>query len=394
MSNKNHTLPPMAATEKNYGGFKKIIPAIIVIAIVGFLWYLMSLSKPSIKKKEDAKIVPVVTTIQIKPIDFIIPIKAQGMVLPQTKINISSEVNGKIVYVSDKFSNGGSFKKDDVLVKIDPIDYQLAITRAKASVAAQIANLDLEQAKSDLAKLNWEKYGKNGKANALNLNLPQVASAKAALSGARADLKISKRNLNKATIKAPFSGVILSKNMDLGQFVSLGTALASIASTETSEIRVSLSDAQLRIGGLDNFTDSSQVHVNISSDETSKQSWHGTIAAIEAQRDARTLFNYAIVEIKNPFNQQPIPLRFNTFVEVEFDGETLHDVFPISRNYMMLNNNVKLLDSQSQLVIKSVKVVYSDDDYFYISEGLSVDDEIVVTQLPGIKPGSKLSRSQ
>ena len=394
MPNKNYTLPPVQQIERNNSRFKKIIPAIIVIMVVLVLWYLMSLFKPSIKKKDDTKVVPVVTTIKINPVDFIIPIKAEGMVLPQIKINISSEVSGKIIHVSDKFSNGGSFTKGDVLVKIDPIDYQLAITRAKASVAAQIANLDLEQAKSDLAKQDWKKYGKKSKANALNLNLPQVSSAKAALSGARADLKIAQRNLSKATIKAPFSGVILSKNVDMGQFVSLGIALASIASTETSEVRISLSDAQLRMSGLDKFSDSYHVNVNVSSDEISQQSWQATITAVEAQRDARTLFNYTIVEIKKPFTQQPIPLRFNTFVEVEFDGETLHGVFPLSRNYMMLNNKVKLFDSQSQLLIKSVEVAYSDDEYFYISNGLSADDEIIITQLPGIKSGNKLSRSQ
>jgi RND family efflux transporter MFP subunit len=394
MSNQKYTLPPKQEAIENSNKLKKVIPVIVVIAIVVSLWYLMSLLKPTIKKKEDTITVPVVTTIKISPLDFVIPIHAEGMVLPQTKINISSEVSGKIVYVSDKFSNGGSFDKDDILIKIDPMDYQLAITRAKASVAAQVANLDLEQAKSDLAKLDWKKYGKKGKANPLNLNLPQVASAKAALSGAKADLKIAQRNLNKTIIKAPFSGVILNKNVDLGQFVSLGTALASIASTEVSEIRVSLSDAQLRMSGLDDFSDDSDVNVSISSDETSQQSWFGKVAAVEAQRDARTLFNYTVVEIKEPFTQQAIPLRFNTFVEVEFDGKTLYSVIPLSRNYMMLNNKVKLLDSQSQLLIKTVEVAYSDDDYFYVSDGLSADDRVIITQLPGIKSGSKLKQSK
>ena len=390
MPNKTQKLPSMDSLQSTKKT-NKITPVLIVLFVTLALAFMMIKMKPKEQKKENTKIVPAVEVIQITPVDYVVPIQSDGMVLPKTKINISAEVSGKITYVSDNFSTGGNFKKGDVLVKIDPVDYELAVTRAQANVAAQQANLDLQQAKSDLARSDWKKYGKKGKPNPLNLNLPQVASAKAALSGARADLKLAKRNLEKSTVIAPFSGVILSKMVDLGQFVTLSTPLASVASTQIAEIRMSLSDEQLRNSGLGEFDGSQNVIVEISSEETAGVKWQGTIAHIEAQRDAKTLFNYAVIEVEQPFTQQSTALRFNTFVNVKLDGETLKHVFPIERGYVTLDNKVKVLSPESKLNYKDVEIIYADEHYYYINSGIDTNDKIITTGLSHIKVGDDLT---
>jgi len=389
MSDQNHTLPPMGKKE-SVNIFSKIIPAVVVIVITVSVLFLMAKFKPDIDKKDDAQIIQTVETINIRAIDFVIPITTEGMVLPKTSIAFSSEISGKIISVAAQFSNGGRFTAGDVLVTVDPLDYELAITRAQANVSAKIASLYLEQAKSDLAKDDWKKYGKKGQPTALNLNLPQVASAKAALAGAQADLLLAKRNLAKTKIVAPFDGAMFTKNVDVGQFVAIGTVLATIASTQTAEIRVALSDQQLDKSGLNSSIDN--ITVKIRSEETHNIQWQGRVVQIEAQRDARTLMNFVVIEVQQPFSQQSIPLRFNTFVEVEFDGQTLHSVYALARNYMMLNHQVKILDSQSRLAIRSVEVGYADDSSFYITAGLNSSDQVIVTQLPGLKSGSQLKR--
>lgn len=444
MSNQEHQLSPMGSP-KNSNKSNKIIPVMIVLLVTAILAFVMIKMKPKEQKKENTKLVPAVEVIQIEPIDYVVPIKSDGMVVPKTKINISAETSGKITFVSDNFSNGGSFSKGDVLVKIDPVDYELAITRAQANVAAQQANLDLQQAKSDLARSDWKKYGKKGKPNALNLNLPQVASAKAALSGARADLKLAIRNLEKTTIIAPFSGVILSKMVDLGQFVNMSTPLASIASTQIAEIRMSLSDEQLQNSGLDKFDGSQKITVTISSEETPDVQWQGTVASIEAQRDAKTLFNYAIIEVAQPFTQQSTALRFNTFVNVDLAGRTLHQVYPIDRGIVLLDEKVNVLIKkspleditrhltafdaeeylfyklrkfnlfyliveldvmnfykwqysnlfmpQSKLDKQKIHIIYSDNEKVYVDKGIDKDDLIITTSISStIKSGSELKK--
>jgi RND family efflux transporter MFP subunit len=389
MANSKPQLPPMGDVAKTpqSNGF---IPVMVVLLVTAALIFVMFKLKPKEQKKEHSTFIPTVEVIQVRPIDYVVPIQSDGMVLPKTKINIAAEVSGKITFVAKNFRNGGAFGKGDVLLNIDPVDYELVIIRAKANVASQQANLDLQQAKSDLAKTDWKKYGKNSKANALNLNLPQVASAKAALSAARADLQLAQRDLEKTKIVAPFSGVILSKMVDLGQFVNLSTALASIASTEIAEIRMSLSDEQLQLSGLAQFDGSQNVAVKISSEEAQGLQWQGKIVSIEAQRDAKTLFNFAIIEVAQPFKQQNTPLRFNTFVNITLNGKTLHQVYPLERAYITLENNVHVFSPQAQLLDKKVDIIYADDAYKYISSGIDSDDKIITTGLSLIKVGDDL----
>ena len=372
------------------GGRKKssLIPVLIVVAITVVLIMLMKMRQPVNEKKADAVVIPTVKTIKVEPIDYVVPIVTEGMVLPKTQISFASEISGKVSYVAPQFTNGGQFKKDDVLVQIDPRDYELAITRAKANVAAQKAALDLEQAKSDLAKSDWGKYGKKGEPSALNLNLPQVDSAKAALAGAQADLLLAQRNLEKTGIKAPFDGVIIGKSVDIGQFVNIGMTLATIASIETAEIKIALSDEQMQNSRLNTLIN--EILVTITSEETNNNTWQGKVAHIEAQRDSRTLLNYAIIEVNQPFSQNDIPLRFNSFVNVEFAGKTLNSVYPVSRDYVLLGNKVYLLNSQSELEIKQLEIAHSDEENFYVSSGLTSRSEIITTKLSGVKSGSKL----
>lgn len=393
MSKQSQKLPPVETLQATKTS-QKYMPVLLVLLVTAVLVFAMIKLKSKEQKKDDVKIIPTVEVIQIQPIDYVIPIRSEGMVLPKTKINISAEVNGKITFVSKDFINGGRFNNGDILLKIDPRDYELAIIRANANVAAQIANLDLQQAKSDLAKSDWKKYGKKGKPNALNLNLPQVASAKAALDGAKADLQLAERNLEKTNITAPFSGVILNKIVDLGQFVNMSTPLVGIASTEISEIRMSLSDEQLHNSGLDRYDGSQSIEVKITSEEAPNVQWLGTVASIEAQRDAKTLFNYVVVEVNQPFTQQAVPLRFNTFVNASLNGATLHQVYPVERGNITLDNKVKVLSPEFKLIYKEVVIVYSDEDYKYIAEGINSNDQIITTGLSHIKVGDELKLSK
>ncbi|MCF6319022.1 MAG: efflux RND transporter periplasmic adaptor subunit [Proteobacteria bacterium] len=389
-------LPPietLQSTEQS-NKVKPVLLVFLVLSVTAVLAFVMFMLMPNEQKKENIKIIPAVEVIQIQPIDYVVPIKSEGVALPKTQINLAAEVSGKINFVADGFINGGTFSQGDVLLKIDPRDYELAITRAKANVAAQLASLDLEQAKSDLAKNDWEKYGKKGKANALNLNLPQVASAKAALDGAKADLQLAKRNLEKTHITAPFSGVILNKMVDFGQFVGVGTSLVNVASTEIIQIRLSLSDQQLHNSDLDKFDGSQNISVKITSEELPNTHWLGKIVSIEAARDVQTLFNYVIVEINQPFTQQNTPLRFNTFVNATLNGITLYQVYPVERGNIMPGDKVKLLSPQSLLAHKKVEVIYADSEYKYISKGIDSDDRIITTGLSHIKVGDKLKLSE
>ena len=91
-----------------------------------------------------------VMTVETRPHSFII--KGEGTVKPLREIQLVPEVSGKVIYVSPSMVDGGEFKKDDVLLRIDPVDYQLAVTLARARIKDSESKLKFAEEEAAAAK--------------------------------------------------------------------------------------------------------------------------------------------------------------------------------------------------------------------------------------------------
>src|SRR6056300_1671019 len=127
----NGELPDMSTRKKKLIQFG-ISAVLIVMGGVGLL--VLMASKPEMKKRRPPAPVPMVRTIQTKSGPQSVSMQGEGTVRPLREIKLVSEVGGKVVGVSPAMVNGGVFKKDDSLLQIDPVDYELAVTLAKAKV--------------------------------------------------------------------------------------------------------------------------------------------------------------------------------------------------------------------------------------------------------------------
>ncbi len=87
--------------------------------------------------------------------------------------------------------------------------------------------MEQELALAEVVKHDWESLGKQ--APDLGLRKPQIAAARAALQSAEAQLERAQVDLQRTVIRAPYAGRILEQNVDIGQFVSVGTTLAKIS---------------------------------------------------------------------------------------------------------------------------------------------------------------------
>ena len=96
-------------------------------------------SKPQMEHQKTEKAAPVVRIVEITSKSQNIVIRGEGTVHPLTEINLVPQVGGKLVYVSKNLVNGGYCKKGETLLKIDPVDYHLAVTLAEARVKARKA---------------------------------------------------------------------------------------------------------------------------------------------------------------------------------------------------------------------------------------------------------------
>ncbi len=367
---------------------KRLLPIAAVLVVVFLLLQFMASMKTEPAKIPEQPKGFLVETTTLEPSDLTLTIDSQGSLLPKRQIALLTEISGKVMALNPAFTAGGRFAAGEVLVTLDPADYRVAVARAEANLASAQASLDLEQAKSDQAQKDWNSFGKKGQPSDLLLNKPQLAGAKASLKAAQADLMKARRDLEKTEIKAPFTGTVLSKSVDLGQFVAMSGQLGMIAGTQVGEVRLPLTNNE--IGKL-NLKDRDLVAqpLTVTFIDDSGSQVEGLIKRLESEKDSRTLMNYAVAEIEQPFAQN---ILFNTFLQAQITGSSYNNIFAIPSAWMMPEDQIAVYAQGDQLAIKNLKVFHKTDDFFYVNNGLSAVDEIIITPIQAPEVGMQLRR--
>jgi RND family efflux transporter MFP subunit len=361
-----------------------MLPLLIIVgAIVAS--GVMVMAKPEPEKKPVTEIARNIRVVTANEGRVSLYVKTQGTVEAKQSINLSPQVSGQVVYVADKFVAGGMFKKGEVILRIDPRDYQYAVTSTEARVMESRQLLIREQAEADIAKTEWEELG-HGAASDLTLRKPQLADAQAKVNAAEANLKVAQLNLERTEIRAPFNGLLTTKNVDLGQFISVGTNVGKFFSTDVLEVRLPMSNkdlAQFDIAGLRNGT----VHLDVTltgrfADQESK--WKAEIVRSEGLVDTKTRIMYVVAQLRGDqllSVDRKLPISIGQFVAAEVEGHVYDTVFQLPRAVLRQGNQVLVVDKDNKLRTRKVNVVESNRDYVVISEGLTDGDIICKSQL-------------
>lgn len=363
----------------------------IFIIIAGLLLAkLIFASRPEAEQRPTATPAPVkVEAMALVAQDYPIKIRSYGIVKPRIEGSLIPQVGGMIVKVSENFRAGGFYKKGEVLVEIDPRDYQNAYTIAEASYTQALVKLKEEQARNDQAKTNWNRLGKNTDASDLVLRLPQLAAARAALASAEAQLNQAQLDLERCKILAPYDGRLLKKYADLGQVVSKGSKLAEIYATDILEIRLPINNQQLQFIQIPNDVNAqpsiTPPEVRISASTNPNNHWQGKVVRTEGSIDtqSRQLFVIAQIEQHKQDNEAKAvqsALKIGQFVVADIAGKILQDVFVIPRENIYQGNAIWLIQD-GRLKKKVIDPIWKSDHVILTRSNLSNQDQLVTTPL-------------
>ena len=328
-----------------------------------------------------------------------IQVQAQGTVSPLQETSILSEVKGRVIEVSPAFNVGGFVSRDDILLRIDPRDYQTNLLRAQAAVESAESNLAQEKGRSEVALREWKKLPKGSQrsqeAKDLYLRKPQLELAEAQLLAAHADLNTARDNLDRTTIKAPYDALIRNKHSDLGQFVSAGTPLADIFSVESAEIRLPIPQsklAYLELPGLGTYDKGSPIDLYTDVSGEVKH-WTAFLHRTEGTFDERSRALFTVARIEDPYalkHTDRQPLRIGTFVNANIEGRELADIVTLPRYVLRAGNFVWVVDKTMHLRNRKVTILRTGGDLVYISAGLDEGDLVSLTSLDNSFDGSRV----
>ncbi len=160
---------------------KYIISFLILIFAIGAAVGLYSTS-PRTKRAVPKRPVPLVEAVEIRPGKENVFIEAFGTVIPDRSIILQSEVEGRIISQNPELIPGGLINMDEMLVQVDPADYELIVHEYRAEVEEANFELDLEKGKQVIAGREWtlmEKEIKTAEAGkSLALREPHLRLAK------------------------------------------------------------------------------------------------------------------------------------------------------------------------------------------------------------------------
>ena len=368
--------------------------AILASAVGGAFVMVQTRAAPTQTEREIPVLLVDAIEARREPVFF--RVNTQGAVTPRTESNLVSEVSGQIVEVASNYVSGGFFRKGELLLRIDPRNYQSALKSAQANVARVQTQVAKENALANFALDDWKTLrdlnASTGPISDLALRKPQLAEAIAESISAEAALEKAQEDLNRTSIRAPYDGMVQEKHADVGQYVNTGSQLALIFATDYAEIRLPITQRELALVDLPSADGSSlPLPVTLTSQAGKIQhTWQGLIVRSEGVFDSASRVLYVVAQVEDPYNQSGRNgelLRIGTFVTASIQGRFGGALFTIPRHALQRGETLWIIDEQQKIYPRDVQIVSTDEEYAYVDGGLVNGDRYTITPIDQPLPG-------
>ncbi len=379
-----------------------VLPFLIVLSGFG-LAAILIVTGPKIEPRAPDSLAPLVRVLNVSPKTIQLSTLTHGTVVPRTESELVPEVSGRIIAMSPDMVSGGFFSEGEVLISIDPLDYEVALEQAKAGLTR--SQSDLANARTahkrqlDLARK--QSTSASQRDDALN----RLRIAEATLREARAKLSRAERDLVRTQLIAPYDGRVRKEKVDIGQFINRGTSVATIYATDIAEVRLPIHDeelAYLELSLVARNTDRADeladlgIHIENTVKVTLRarfagdnHEWQGEVVRTEGELDPRTRMINVIAQVAWPYaqlNDRP-PLFVGLFVEAEIHGKQVDDVVVLPRSALRGANQVFVIDSNNRLRFRDVEVLRIVADQVYIKGGLKPGEHVCISALENALDG-------
>jgi RND family efflux transporter MFP subunit len=361
---------------------KFIIPGLVVIASIMGAVTLMA-TAPKLEPTATQPVPTTVRAITVQPKPVRLTVTSQGTVMPNTESDLVPEVSGRVVTMSPALIAGGYFNEGDVLLALDDADYRAAVSRASA-------NITRAQAEFEHAKFEYERHRELESRQLSSRSMMEGALRSsrvtgAALKDARVALEQAQRDLARTKIVAPFTGLVRSEQVDVGQFISRGAPIAKIYATDFVEIRLPLADRQLAflnlpLGTRGQLPAEARPAVRLHADFAGRTySWDGEIIRTEAEIDMKSRMVHVVARVEN--ETQETPLSVGMYVEADIEGVLAENIVVLPRNALRNGNQVLVVDADDKLRFRQVTPLRLYGDQVLIQAGLEAGERVCISPI-------------
>lgn len=370
---------------------------VIALGVVGTV--VLIKNRPEVKRAPVEERGVAVDVVEATLVSRPVVVHAHGTVHPSREVVVQPQVGGMIVELGPDLVPGGRVKAGDLVARVDPADYRVAVTRAEAEVEHQRFNLEMEEGRKTVADREWkllgDKKAAGDRGRSFALREPHIRNAKASLDAARSGLTLARLNLDRTRITAPFNAVVLQELAEEGLVVSPATRLATLVGTDAWWVEVAVPASELR--WIDVPTDpraaSATATVVFDTGEMTVRR-KGTVTRMLPDLTPTGRLPRLIVEIADPLGLESggatPPLLLGAFVEVEIEGRRLDRVIELPRAALREDGRVWAASADDKLVIKRVEVARRNRATVLVRSGIEPGERVIVSSLSAPLPDMKL----
>ena len=363
-------------------------------AVVGLLVALGP--EPEAQESEPALPEVPVRTVRLDTQRVVVTV--HGTARPARRTGVAARVAGEIVWAADALRAGTQVAEETPLFRIRQTRYAQAVAEARSRLAEAELRLLRERAARELARSEWERTG--AEPDPLALGVPQLAAAEEGAAAARAALETAEADLGNTEVRAPHSGLVASRDAEVGEWVTPGQRLLELFSLEVFEVRVSLPDAALPLLDLpfrETGGRASPARVTATlgpPDAEVRWTWEGRLARMEGAMDPATRFIPAVIEVAGPYRTTPDgrpPLVAGMFVQVEIEGKEFAEVATVPVSAFRADGTVLVVDGEDRVRIRQVDAFWpAGETALLVRSGLAAGDRLVVSPPSMVAEGMRV----
>jgi RND family efflux transporter MFP subunit len=300
-------------------------------------------------------------------------VSASGVVVSREDASIASELDSRLVWIAEV---GDRFARGEVIAQLDTHLIELEIRQREAEIAALEANLawlERQTARLDeLANANNTAHSELDETRARYLVLEQE------LEQARVGLQRTSYDLQRAAVRAPFDGVVVSREMAGGEYASVGRPLLRLVNTSAAEVSVT---APLRLARYNHSGDT----VQISNNEFTATA---TVRSVVEVGDLRS----HMMELR--LTPQPTGWLIGEAVTVQLPASDRQDQTTVSRDAVVLrdrNNFVYVVNEESVALRVPVELGTGEGGRIAVLGALEPGDRVIVRGAERLSDGQKVN---
>jgi RND family efflux transporter MFP subunit len=374
---------------------RKTLLPIVVVTVAGLGAVTLLATSERLSPTQPEPVPPSVRVLDVEPKPVRMVVHAQGTVLPRIETELVPEISGNVVWISPNLIAGGYFDADEPLLRVDDRDYRNAVERASANMSR--AEAELEFSEFELARLETLETSDLVSRSALESAMREARVNVAQLRDARVALEQAERDLARTEIRAPFRGLVRSEQVDVGQFVNRGTAVASLYAVDYVEVRLPIADQQLAYldllltprGQLDaDSAPSVRLYADFAGRE---REWQGRLIRTEAEIDARSRMVQAVARVTAADGADAsLPPPVGLFVQADIQGRSADNVVVLPRSAIRNENQVLVVDDENRLRFRTVTLLRVYGDEAFINEGLNAGERVCISPLQAVVDGMRI----